>query len=241
MNTLNAFADTPHQIGNAKPLAGLLAFEALLSFAPMLILGPAIGWPASLGRPAAEQLTAIAAAPGAVQMGYAVYLLYSLLIAPVFILLAARLLKGQAGRVSAALLSVCALFALSCLARCIGILRWLTVMPMLATNHATADATGKTQIELIFSAITVYGGGIGELLGVSIFMACALGVLCAAAWRQRSLPAWLTASGLLSSALLLGMALPVLSPMTLRVPVALAVTGLTLWMLAAAVWVWRRA
>jgi Domain of unknown function (DUF4386) len=241
MNTLNAFADTPHQIGNAKPLAGLLAFEALLSFAPMLILGPAIGWPASLGRPAAEQLTAIAAAPGAVQMGYAVYLLYSLLIAPVFILLAARLLKGQAGRVSAALLSVCALFALSCLARCIGILRWLTVMPMLASAHAAAEPSRQAQVELVFSAITSYGGGIGELLGVSLFMASALGLMCAVAWCQGSLPAGLAATGLLSSALLLGMALPMLLPVTARVPVALAVTGLTLWMLAAAVWLWRRA
>jgi hypothetical protein len=45
---------------------------AILSIAPVLILGPAIGWPASLSQPAATQLGSIAAKPDAVTFGYAV-------------------------------------------------------------------------------------------------------------------------------------------------------------------------
>lgn len=53
---------------------------------------PAIGWPASLDRPAAEQLAAIAA----VAAGYGVNLLYSILIAPVMMALTTRLRGGLA-------------------------------------------------------------------------------------------------------------------------------------------------
>ncbi len=67
----------------SRGLGLLLIADALLSFAPVAILGAAIGWPASLDEPAAEQLAAIAAAPGGVAFGYGVYLLYSILVAPV--------------------------------------------------------------------------------------------------------------------------------------------------------------
>ena len=128
----------------AWALGLFLIAEALLSLAPMAILGPAIGWPASLGAPAAQQLGAIGAASGAVAAGYAVYLLYSLLIVPLMIVLAARHLGGLANPWAA---TVVAFGALSALARAIGILRWLTVMPALATAHAAADPAGRAAIE----------------------------------------------------------------------------------------------
>lgn len=78
----------------ARGLGALLIAEALLSFAPVAILGRAIGWPASLRKPAAEQLAAIGAAREAVAFGYGLHLLYSLLVAPVLIVLAARALGG---------------------------------------------------------------------------------------------------------------------------------------------------
>jgi len=74
--------------GRSSGLAALLVAEALLSFVPVAILGAAIGWPASLRQPAAQQLEAIAAHPEAMALGYAVYLLYSILVAPVMIGLA---------------------------------------------------------------------------------------------------------------------------------------------------------
>ena len=201
-----------------RALGALLIIDALLSFAPVAILAPAIGWPASLGKPAAEQMAAIAAAPAAVMAGYGLYLLYSLLVAPVMIGLAARLRGGLSSPLG---MTVAAL---------------LTVMPALAASHAAADPAARVQIERIFSAITGYGGGIGEVLGVSLFMALALalGTLCLGALLRGGLPTWLASLGLLSAVALAALSLPVFGGPAL-VPVAAAVSLLSLWMLAAGV------
>jgi hypothetical protein len=230
----HAAASTPAASGG-RGLGLLLITDALLSFAPLVVLGAAIGWPASLGRPAAEQLVAIHAHAGAVQLGYGLYLLYSLLVAPVMIGLAARAFGGL-GRALPA--TVAAFAALSVLARAIGILRWLTVMPALAAAHSTAPPATQAQIEMLFDALTRYGGGIGELLGVSLFMALSLGLLCAGAWYRGGLPRWLAGFGMLSALALAALALPAFGGPAVM-PVAAAVTTLTLWMLAAGVWCLR--
>jgi Domain of unknown function (DUF4386) len=222
---------------SSRGLAALLIVTAALSFAPVAILAPAIGWPASLGKPAAEQLVAIAAKPDAVALGYGVYLLYSMLIAPAMIGLAAHVCGGLARPLAA---SAAAFATLSALARAIGILRWLTVMPALAVAHSRGDAPTRAQIEALFNALTAYGGGIGEVLGVSLFMAASVGCLSVAAWRHASLPAGLAAAGAIVALMLAALAAPIL-----RLPpvmsVALAVTALSLWMLAVGVWLaWPR-
>ena len=214
-----------------RALGAVLIADALLAFAPVAILAPAIGWPASLGKPAAEQLGALASAPGAVVAGYGLYLLYSVLVAPLMIGLAARL---QGGLSSPLGMTVAAFAALSALARSIGILRWLTVMPALATAHAAADTATRIQIEMLFKAITTYGGGIGEVLGVSLFMALSVGTLSVGALLRGGLPAWLAGLGLLSALALAGWSLPVFGGPAL-VPAAAAVSLLSIWMLAAGV------
>lgn len=221
---------------NKAQIATLFIVTALLSLLPMVILGPTIGWPASLGKPATEQLAAIARAPQAVAIGYGVYLLYSVLVLPVMVL-AARRIFGSLTTAGAQV--VVGFAALSVLARSIGILRWLTVMPALAQQHAAADATTRGTIELVFTAVTLWGGGIGELLGVSLFMALALLVAMRSAWRLGSLPRWLTLLGFGAALLLLGLLLPAVG-LAVKVPVAAAVTALTVWMLAMGVWLWRR-
>jgi Domain of unknown function (DUF4386) len=239
MNTLSLSATSavPSQL-QARPAASgrglgvLLIAEALLSFAPVAVLGAAIGWPASLDKPAGEQLSAIAANADMVALGYGLYLLYSILVAPVMIGLAARAF-GDLQRPVAA--TVAALAMLSALARAIGILRWLTVMPALAAAHAAADTAARAQIELVAAAINEYGGGIGEILGVSIFMALSLGTLCVAALLRGGLPRWLAGTGLVSALMLAALALPSLR-IDLQMPVAAAVSMLSLWMLVAGVW-----
>jgi hypothetical protein len=120
----DAAAASPARATAARGLGVLLIADALLSFAPVVVLGAAIGWPASLGKPAAEQLAAVHAQADAVALGYGLYLLYSLLIAPLMIGLAARAFGGLNRPLPA---TVAAFAALSALARAIGILRWLTV------------------------------------------------------------------------------------------------------------------
>lgn len=229
-----------HAASSASPsprgLGLLLIAEALLSFAPVAILGAAIGWPASLDKPAAEQLAAIGANADAVALGYGVYLLYSMLIAPLMIGVAARTFGGLHSPLA---LTVAAFGALSALARAIGILRWLTVMPALATTHAAADPATRAQIELVFGAVTEYGGGIGEILGVSLFMALSLGTLSIAALLRGGLPKWLATLGVVAAAMLAALALPALR-IDVAMPVAAAVSMLSLWMLAAGVWLLRQ-
>lgn len=215
-------------------IALFLIIEALLAFAPLAILGPAIGWPASLRNLAAQQLAAIAAAPAALSLGYSIYLLYSLAILPVAVIVAWRV-TGLNGKLSALIV---ALGALSALSRVIGILRWLTVMPMLATSYAAADPATRVAIELTFSAINSYGGGIGEVLGVALFGGLWLAVAMLAAsgmsGRARTLPRWLIIFGGASALLQMALALPAFG-IAMHVPVAGAVTAFVLWLIAFAV------
>jgi Domain of unknown function (DUF4386) len=219
---------------HSRALGLMLIVEGLLSFAPVIILGAAIGWPASLGKPAGEQLSAIAANANAVTLGYGVYLLYSVLIAPVMVMLAGRVFGGFLRPVA---ICVAVFAALSTLARCIGILRWLTVMPELAATHAKADPAGRATVELVFNAVHTYGGGIGEILGVGLFMALSVGTLSVAAWREGSMPKWLAALGMVSTALMASMLFESLR-IAIDVPVAVVVTVLTVWMFGAGVWAW---
>jgi Domain of unknown function (DUF4386) len=202
--------------------------------APIPVLGPAIGWPGSLGLPAATQLVGIGQAPGAVAAGYGLYLLYSVLVLPA-LALAAHTLLGQRYRWLAVV--VTAFAAISTLARCIGILRWLTVMPVLSQAHAVADAAGKERIELVFTALNAYGGGVGELLGVSLFAGMALLALTLGAAVRRSAPRWLTALGLAAVLVQLSTILPSVG-IPLAAPVAMAVTLTTFWMWGLAAWLW---
>jgi hypothetical protein len=77
------------------------------------------------------------------------------------------------------------------------------------------------------------------VLGVSLFMALLLGTLYAAALRSGGMPRWLAVLGLASTVLLAGLLLPVFGGPEL-VPVAAAVSLLSLWMLAVGVWALRR-
>jgi hypothetical protein len=208
-------------------LALFLLIEALLAFAPVAILGPAIGWPASLRNPAAQQLTAIAAAPSALVLGYGVYLLYSLAIAPVAIVVAWRVthLRGPMAAM------IVAFGALSAIARAIGILRWLTVMPALAVSYAAADAPTRATIEAVFNALNSYGGGIGELLGLALFGGLWLLIAMIAAIQSKRLPLWLSAFGIVAALLQIALFAPALG-VAAPVPVAMAVTVFVLWLIA---------
>ena len=168
--------------------AGLLAVEGLLMFVPLAILGSAIGWPASLDDPAAVALPRLLENEGAVRLGYLVYLAYSVLFLPVAIW-ATRALTGGADGPLTRLAT--GLAVASTLARCIGILRWLTAMP----EHARAYGSTPDGPLRDYDVLNAFGGGIGEALGVALFAVGWLVVTLAAAWRVGAVPRWLLAAG----------------------------------------------
>jgi hypothetical protein len=107
-------------------------------------------------------------------------------------------------------------------------------MPALAAAHSAADPAQRASIERLFDAITTYGGGIGEVLGVSLFMALAVGTLCVGALLRGGMPTWLASLGLVSALGLAALLLPVFGGPDLM-PMAAAVTLLTVWMVSAGV------
>lgn len=216
--------------------AALLAVEGLLIFIPLVVLGGAIDWPASLGDPAAVALPRLLEHEGAVRFGYLVYLAYSVLFLPVAVWTTRTLTRGDDGPLARAAVG----FAIaSTLARCIGILRWLTAMPALAATYAAApDGAPRDALAAVYDALNDFGGGIGEVLGVSLFAVGWLACTVVAARRTAGAPRWLLAAGALAAAAL---ALPLVElagvdagPLT-----SVGTTALQLWFLAAAVVVAR--
>lgn len=191
--------------------AGITAIVfGLLMFVPAIVLGAAIDWPASLGEPATTLIPLIAEQQGAVQLGYAVYLVYSVLFLPAIVLLAR--LAGDSWIVRLAITAA----AVSALARAIGILRWLTVLPTVTDPE-------------LFDAINVYGGAIGELLGVSLFGAAAIALVSVA--LRTVVPRWLTVVGLVAAA---GLLLPWIEVFgaDLGAVISVSVAVVQLWFLA---------
>jgi hypothetical protein len=213
-------------IKNASLLALLFG---LLMFVPLIILGSAIGWPAILDEPASKVLPLIKNQFGAVFTGYLVYLLYSMLFFPTIASLVALGNESLVGRWASG-------FALiSSLARSIGILRWLTVMPMLAGLFI--DGQNQGTITLIYQAINSFGGGIGELLGVSLFGALAIAAAALHLRHAGVIPTWLAGFGWLAALVLL---LPWLEALSINLGpiISLSVGLVQLWFLTLAVVLW---
>lgn len=217
-----------------RATGALLVFEALLLFVPVIILGGAIGWPASLDEPPAVILPLIAQQAEAVRIGYLVYLAYSILFWPVA-LLTARLVTG--GDTLGPLLRIGVGFGIaSAVARTLGIMRWLVAMPALAATYndpATPEAT-RAAVEVTYRALNDYGGSIGEVLGVSLFAAFWLACVAVAALRNGALPRWIAAFGLIS-AVALSSALVELFGVDSGILITVTTSMLQLWLLAAGI------
>ncbi len=169
-------------------LAWLVIIESLLIFAPLMILGAAIEWPDSLDFPVAKVLPLIAQHVGEVRLGYGIYLLYSLLWIAVgggVAWLASRKEGATGILVSLAV----ALGCVSAVARCIGIIRWLTASMGFSTIYPGAgDEATNRGIEAAQMAVNAWGGAIGEVLGVALFASAWLLVVSIIIMTNKSLP-----------------------------------------------------
>ena len=195
--------------------AGVVALVfGLLMFVPVIVLGSAIGWPASLDEPATVMMPLLREQAVAVQLGYLAYIAYSILFLPAIAVIGR--LAGDSALVRIAIV----LAAVSALARSIGIVRWLTVLPELAVSGDSPQ---------LFDAINSYGGAIGELLGVSLFGAGAIVTVSLAV--RHVLPRWVSISGVIVAA---GLVLPWLElfGIDLGPIISISVAGVQLWFLA---------
>jgi hypothetical protein len=220
--------------------SALLIVQAFFIFAPMAILGAAIDWPASLDFPAEQTLPLIHAERASVQLGYGLYLAWSLAFAGSAALIV-RLASGARTLGALAMLAI-ALGVASALARAIGIVRWLSGSSALADAYAAAPvgSVERVAIETTQTALNAYGGTIGEDLGVGMF--AAMWLVCAGAviLRDRGLPAWLgwlafpvAAVSSMPSLALVGIASPV--------DVVIGTSSMLLWIATVAVVVLARA
>lgn len=191
--------DSPRAPSLATATGLIIIVQSLVMLIPIVVLGGAIGWPASLDEPAAVVLPLIREQRGAVAAGYFAYLLASVLIIPMALLLH-RLLDGQAG----ALLAVAAAFgALAGVLKGLGIVRWLVLMPALADTYVdpATSATTRETVTVMYDAFNRYAGGVGENLGVMLFAGLFTVLLAAAIMRSPDLPRWLGPTGLATGAL----------------------------------------
>lgn len=217
----------------ARATAVLLAIEFLLMFPPLVILGAAINWPASLDEPAAVNLPLILEQYPAVLLGYGIYLVYSLLFWPVAYL-TGRVIVGY--ELENPLLRVANGFAaLSTMARALGIVRWLFAMPVLARLYTAPAATPELQASLsaMYEMLNAYAGGVGELLGVSLFTVIWLVLINSLIIRQAQWPNWLGYFGFTAAAFLFLNLLELIG-FDMGPMISISVAVLHFWMLATA-------
>lgn len=243
--TTSSSAPLTHTNSNATPrrlhqwTVGLLVLEFFLIFPPLIILGAAINWPASLDEPASVNLPLVLEQYAAVVTGYSIYLLYSLLFWPVAYL-TGRVIVGA--DVENTLFRVASGFAaLSTLARTLGIVRWLFAMPVLAQLYTNPTTSTELQaaVSALYDMLNSYAGGIGELLGVNLFAAIWLVLISILILQKTNWPNWLGYFGFVAAGSLLLNLLEVvgadMGPM-----VTTSVALLHFWMLATAIVLFRK-
>lgn len=175
--TTASLIDTPH----AKPdslsvpwaagrsMALWSAAQFVLFTGTLAVLSSAIGWPGILREPAAKVLPVIHAQALATSIGYWLYLLASVALIGLALSVRRVLQHMKADAAAVDLLTV--LGVASGVLKTLGIVRWLSVMPGLATSYASADtdAAMRPVIELVYTSMNAYAGAVGEVLGVQLF------------------------------------------------------------------------
>ncbi len=221
---------------NYRAYAIFIVIEVILIVIPLIVLGAAIGWPGSLDEPASANLVAIHQNAGAVQFGYFVYLVYSILILPLSVVFY-RLLIIDNDPFDPLLLTALGFGIASAISRTFGIIRWFTVMPYLFTElHHRPHS-----VSMVYESFNRYAGSVGEILGVQMFMVSfILLVSFTIMVRKTVFPKWVAYSGVIAAAFL---AMGILELFGIEVSgmlLTLSGTILHLWLFAIAVFLFFR-
>ena len=218
----------------ALGFTGILSIlQGLLIFVPTFVLGAAINWPDSLDYPASQLLPELIEQESAVRFGYIAYLIYSIL----FVFSMFMLTKLSSGKAMAAMFGIILAFAVaSTTARSIGIVRWLVPMPQLAESWGSAGTDQERYaISVTYDSLNLFGGTVGEVLGVSIFAALSLCAISIAFLRD-GLPKWIGIFGLISVAALLATTTELMGFEPDTFVIIFGTTAIQLWFLAVGLW-----
>lgn len=209
----------------------IVASQGLALLLPLLILGAAIDWPASLDDPAAISLPRIANNEGAVRLGYLIYLAYSLMFLPTAVVITRWLHRTSAAH--PVVLIAVGMATASAAMRTIGIVRWLGAMLPMAQRWQDADAATRVVLEAQFQTLNDFGGAIGELLGVSLFATAWLAVTVLGRTGSAP-PRWIVVSGCVT-AFFLWLPLTELGGLEIDISITLSGVASTAWLVAVGV------
>ena len=178
---------------NPRALGAFLIFQSLFIWVPLIVMGKTINWPASLSEPASVNLPAIVEHALTVKAGYFSYLVYSILFFPLAYFLS-TFAEGERIESHFGIIAV-GFAALSTLARCFGIIRWLTAMPILAAYWMEAQSA---ELAALFDVLNAFAGGLGEIVGVGMFAGFWAVIVNLKILSRNLIPAWLGVFGLVS-------------------------------------------
>ncbi len=222
-----------------RQTAVLLFAQFALFFVPIFVLGAAIDWPASLDEPISTLYPRLIQNLEAVRLGYGAYLAYSVLFLATAVMMARAVAGGDT--LSPSLRVAAGFGIISALARTIGIVRWLSAMPLLATQYLdpTTSTATKEMITITHLAINELAGTIGEALGVGLFAALWALLIAIALLRMQGVARLLGSFGLVTAAALFtnigGM-----FGIDIGIMIVLSVTIAQFWFLAMSIWLFVR-
>jgi hypothetical protein len=186
--------------GGHRRTTGTLFVGGAVAFgAAATVLSSTFDWPDILREPAGVVLPAFdAGGTSLVWTWFATAWTYGLLVVPIL------LLPGVLGRRDDPALRVATFVgAASVLLSLIGFLRWVFVVPPLASSYVGGDATTQAAVDAAWTAQHQFGGALlGEHLGQLLAIGWSI-TLSVIILRSRILPRWLGATGLAASVLYL--------------------------------------
>lgn len=178
---------------------GLFAFSALTFATAATALSMMFNWPDVLREPAEVVLPAFTAGgPALIWAWFAAAWTYGLLAIPILLLPAALGLQGNPALKVATFAG-----AASVLLSLIGFLRWVFVVPALASSYAAGDGQTRAAVAAAWTAQHQFGGALlGEHLGQLLVIAWSAAVSIVIL-RSGILPRWIGATGLITSSVYL--------------------------------------
>ena len=192
---------TPSNADQRRKIASILMIIfVVLIFVPLGVLGSSIEWPDNLSLGADHNLPLVLEQQVSAFWGYFIYLLYSILFFPMGLMMAQTIATDGTKNPNGSLASNASGFAgLSALSRSIGLCRWLFAMPTLARIYVDPNTSEQTKeaVSVAYEMLNGWGGGIGEILGVSLFAAAFVICVSILFIQSSKYPSWMGYLGFL--------------------------------------------